>query len=253
MKGFIAFTKKEMIEAWRTYKLLIVGCVFLFFGIQNPVTAKIMPELMSKLMSDNIEIVLAAPQALDSWVQFFKNMTSILMILFVILFSGAIPNEISKGTLVNMLTKGLQRKAVILSKLTSISLIWTASYALCFIATYGYTAYLLPDKLPNIFFSAFCLWLYGELVLSCMMAGGAILSSMMGTLIFTGAFAVAAVVINIIPKSDKFSPYSLCSKNISLLTLDTAPKEMIIPIIVAAALIAVFMWISIFAFNKKRI
>ena len=39
--------------------------------------------------------------------------------------------EYSKGTLINMLTKGLARRSVILSKLTVALVMWTAAYVIC--------------------------------------------------------------------------------------------------------------------------
>ena len=131
MRAFIAMTKKEFIESVRTYKLFIVAAVFLLFGMLNPITAKIMPELLSSLMPEGMKVTLADPRAIDSWIQFYKNMSTQL-ILFIIVFSGIVANELSKGTLTNMLTKGLSRKTVILVKFTAATSIWTVSYLICF-------------------------------------------------------------------------------------------------------------------------
>jgi ABC-2 type transport system permease protein len=66
MKSFIAFSKKELIESVRTYKLMIVLSVFLLFGMLNPITAKITPELLKEFMPEGIIITLPSPSSIDS-------------------------------------------------------------------------------------------------------------------------------------------------------------------------------------------
>ena len=39
MRVYLAFTKKELFEFTRTYKLLLIVTVFLIFGFMNPVVA----------------------------------------------------------------------------------------------------------------------------------------------------------------------------------------------------------------------
>ena len=113
MRAYLAFTKKELFELTKTYKLLLIVTVFLIFGFMNPVVAKFTPDLMESLMEEGIKISLPEPTIFDSWTQFFKNTTQMGLIILVIIFSGLISNELSKGTLINMLTKGLSRKTVV--------------------------------------------------------------------------------------------------------------------------------------------
>ena len=50
MRAYLAFTKKELFEFTKTYKLLLLVTVFLIFGFMNPVVAKFTPDLMELLM-----------------------------------------------------------------------------------------------------------------------------------------------------------------------------------------------------------
>lgn len=72
MNGFAAFLRKEWVEALRSYRILILGAVFLLLGIMNPLSAKFLPELVNAMMPEGMTIALAQPQALDSYLQFFK-------------------------------------------------------------------------------------------------------------------------------------------------------------------------------------
>ena len=46
MTAAMVFTKKELIESWRTHRFLILTVVFLIFGILSPLMAKLLPELL---------------------------------------------------------------------------------------------------------------------------------------------------------------------------------------------------------------
>lgn len=252
MRAFIAFTKKEITESARTYKLLIIFAVFFLFGMLNPITAKIMPELLLSLLPEGMTVTLAEPSALDSWAQFYKNMSTQL-IIFVIVFSGIIANELSKSTLIVMLTKGLSRKTVILSKLTSATLIWTLGLLLCFATTYGYTIYLLPGKLPNIIFSVFCLWLFGVLLISVMLLGGVMFGNIYGSLLLTGGFSLLLMLLNIAPKLQKYNPYLLSSGNMSLLTSDMSTTDFSFSIVITCISILFILIGALMIFDKKAI
>ncbi|MEG0367463.1 MAG: hypothetical protein RR585_11555, partial [Coprobacillus sp.] len=124
MKSYLAFTSKEILESIRSYKAFILIIVFLILGFMSPITAKLTPEIMKNFMPAGMSIEVATPTVIDSWMQFFKNVPQIGMIVIVIVLSSMISGEINKGTLINVLTKGLSRKNVILAKFTCATLTW---------------------------------------------------------------------------------------------------------------------------------
>lgn len=67
--------RKELLEGIRNYKMIILITIFLILGIMNPLFAKLTPELLSSLADESISISVPDPTALDSWTQFFKNIT----------------------------------------------------------------------------------------------------------------------------------------------------------------------------------
>lgn len=109
MKSFIAFSRKEFIEYLRTYKLFIVIMIFLLLGFLNPITAKYLPEIVSLVMPEGV-MNIPTPTVFDSWAQFFKNVPQMGLIIFLVVFGGVMSNELSKGTLVNILSKGFPRQ-----------------------------------------------------------------------------------------------------------------------------------------------
>lgn len=254
MKAFIAFTKKEYCEGLRTYKILILSAVFLLFGMMSPLTAKLTPQLLQKFMPEGMTITLAEPTALDSWAQFFKNISQMGFIVVAILFSGIMANEFSRGTLINILTKGLPRRTVILSKFTMAVLLWTFSYLLCFGVCYAYTAYFWKGAtVSNLLFSVFCLWLFGLLMLAVIMLGSILFRSSYGCLLFTGTFIAVLFLLDIVPKFQKYNPLMLASGNMALLTNKLAAIDMRTPAIISLAIIILSVAASIDVFNKKQV
>lgn len=254
MRAYLSFTKKEFLGNLRTYKLLMMFLVFLLFGMLGPLTAKLMPKLLETLITDGITITLPEPSAFDSWAQFFKNVSQMGLFVVVILFSGMMANEYSHNTLVHMLTKGLKRSTVILSKFTAASLIWTGSYVLCFFMSYFYTIYFWPkDKISNLFFSVFYLWAFGILLLAVITLGGVIFRSSYACLLFAGGFVILLYFVNIVPKIQKYNPVALISSNMALLKGQALPSDLLPSLIVSLVAVVLFIASAIGIFNKKQI
>ena len=108
-----AFIKKECMELTRTGKLLILSIIFIFFGILNPAMAKLTPWLYEMLQDQfadqGLNVGEVTVTAMTSWTQFYKNAPMILIVM-VLLMSSILTGEYQKGTLIQVVTKGLSRK-----------------------------------------------------------------------------------------------------------------------------------------------
>ena len=137
-----AFFKKELMESLKTPRLLILSFTFLLFGLLSPLTAKYINEIIAGV--GNLDLKLPDPTYLDAYVQFFKNMYSLNILIVVMTFMGLVVDEKVKGTLLLTLTKGLSRTAFILGKFFSAVLVFTLSYLLAVGACLYYTYLLFP-------------------------------------------------------------------------------------------------------------
>src|ERR1035437_5743953 len=138
MKMFITFTKKELLEEWRNFKILILFLVLIAFGMLSPVLAKMMPDIFSQI-DVGFALTIPKPTYMDSYLQFFKNITQMGIIVVILIFSGNITGELQKGTAILMLSKGLSKLTFIVSKFISMVIIWTVGYALSATFCYYYT------------------------------------------------------------------------------------------------------------------
>jgi ABC-2 type transport system permease protein len=251
MKAYLAFTKKEFTEYVRTYKLLILGLVFLLFGMMNPVLAKFTPEIIK---AAGLDLQLPEPTALDSWTQFFKNVGQMGMVVMVVIFSGIMANEFSKGTLINILTKGLKRSTVILSKFSVASMIWTFSYFFCFGVTYIYTlVFWEMTGLHQVFWTFFSPWLYGELLIALLILGGVLFKSSIGSLLLVGGLTVLMTLLSIFPQFHDFNPMTLSSDNMALL-MGLKELSTFIPALLICFILTILVMISsIVLFDHEQV
>lgn len=254
MRAFVAFTKKEFTENLRTYKLMIMTVVFLIFGVMNPLFAKFTPEILEAAGLDASALGLGEPAALDSFAQFFKNVGQLGLLVLVIVFSGIMGNELSKGTLINMLTKGMRRSTVILSKFATATIVWTLSYLLCLAVTYAYTAYYFTiENMSNEFLTFSSMWLFGVLLVAIVIFGGVLFKNTFGSLLLTCGIVAAMMIINIAPVLQKYNPISLSSFNMQLITAQKVPSDFMPAVIICAGLIILSVVASIMIFNRKQL
>lgn len=256
MRSLIACVKKEMTEHLRSGKLAVLGIVFLLFGIMNPAVAKLTPwllEMMSESMAQaGMDITLTEVTALDSWVQFFKNIP-IALIVFVLLEGGIFTREYTSGTLVLSLTKGLHRLTVLSSKGLMLCLVWSAGYWLSFGVTYAYTAYYWDNSLAqNLVLSVVCWWLFGLFVVSLMVLFSVLAKSGTLVLLGTGGVVLVCSILSMIPVTDEYLPTALT--NGTALIYGTSPvSDMIASVVITAVLTLSALLVSIPLFNKKQI
>lgn len=253
MSGYIAFAKKEIMENTRNYRLLIMLALFFIFGVLNPLSAKFTPELIASFVPD-MQITVAEPTALDSWTQFYKNISQLGFSVMLILFSSCLSSEYVKGTLINMLTKGLSRPVVILAKFSIAAAIMTISYWMCFGVTYGYTTYLWQGaELPHTVFAALALWLMGFMYLSILILGCVLFRQAFTSIIFLLGTTIIMALFSIPKQFASYSPLVLTSKNLDLLSGTAAMSEFVIPIIVTLIMSAGILFMSVVLFNRKQL
>jgi ABC-2 type transport system permease protein len=256
MRSLIAFTKKEFTDQLRSGKLLLLGILFLLFGIMNPAVAKLTPwllEIFSETMAESGMVITGVTvSAMDSWVQFYKNIPMAL-IAFVLIQGGIFTKEYTSGTLVLSLTKGFERYKVVLSKTFTLMLLWTLGYWICFGVTYGYNAYFWDNSVAqNLGLSALCWWIFGVWVISMIVLFSTLLNSTSGVILCGGGIAVGCYLLAIVPKIGRYLPTYLADGT-SLIYGVTKPENFIAAIVITSVLSVACLVLSVPIFNKKQL
>ena len=256
MISLIAFIKKEIMEQLRSGKLMLLGILFVLFGIMNPAIAKITPWLLETMADSLAEsgmiVTEVTVSAMDSWVQFFKNIPMGL-IAFVLIEGNIFTKEYDSGTLVLSLTKGLERFKVVVCKTIVLTVLWTISYWMCFGITYGYNEYYWDNSVAqNLMFSVVCWWLFGLWVIGLIILFSTVINTNTGVLCGTGSVVFVLYLVSLLPKCNKYLPTFLTDGN-SLIYGVAETKDYMPSIMIAVVVSLICFVISILAFNKKHL
>lgn len=254
MKVFFSLIKKEAMENIRTKKFLLVVILFLFIGLISPLTAKLTPLILQSITPENMDIKVMEVTEIDSWSQFFKNVNQIGMFGFVILFSTQIVNELQKGTLINLLSKGLPRFQIILSKFTFNMIMWSISYFLCAFTTFFYTKYFFENafSMKRIFMAILLPFIFGIFLISLEILGSIITESVIGTLLFVSSTILIQFILSIKTEIVKYLPITLIEKPINLIK-GIGFDDYFIPIFITSGLVFLSIALSIIVINRKQI
>ena len=138
--NFLFALRKEWLEQWRTYRLLMVGVVLIVFGLLSPLIAKYTPEIIKLVPNgEAIAQLIPTPTMMDSVTQYIKNIGQFGVILALLLTMGAVAQEKDKGTAAMMLVKPLPRVTFLVAKFTALVLMFAVAIALAGVACYYYT------------------------------------------------------------------------------------------------------------------
>lgn len=254
MKQLMVFMKKEFLEITRNGKLLILLIVFVLFGIMNPAIAKITPWMMEMLSSSLSEAGLAVSEvkvdALTSWMQFYKNVP-LAMIIFFLLLSGIFTTEYQKGTLVNMVTRGLSRWKIVMAKTMVMVVLWTAGYWLCFGITYAYNAYFWDNSVAvHVGYAACGFYVTGLWLISLLSLTGTLLRTGSSVVVVCGGAALAVYLLGLLPDLSEYMPSRLWGCE-ALLTGGGGVSMYSWAFIVTAVLIVINLAAAVLVFNRK--
>lgn len=254
MKTIVTFTKKEFLEQWRNYKIIILFLVLIVFGMMSPLLAKLMPDIMSQMDMGGVKIAIPKPTFLDAYTQFFKNMTQMCTIIVILIFSGNITHELQKGTAILMFSKGLSRTSFVISKFISVVIIWTMGYLCSAAICYGYTAYLFPTQAPkNLLLSLFCFWLFVVFVLSVITMMGVTASGSYAPLLLTAGVMIVMIIINTFQKTTRFSPIALATYQMELISGVKTTGDTLLPICITLGLTVGCICAAIAIFRKRQL
>ncbi|MFT8390018.1 MAG: ABC transporter permease subunit [Sporolactobacillus sp.] len=183
MTTFRAFYYKEWIESLRSMRAIILFIVCLIFGIGSPLLAKLMPEIMRGYKLNGVTISIPTPTAADSFAQFYHNFSQMGLIVLMLIFAGLLCQELTRGTLLLPLAKGLSRPAIVLAKYSYALSLWTVCFAVSAAAQCGYTVYLFHHlPMRHLLLSFFCFWLFGALLPALLLLFGAWFKSSLAAL-----------------------------------------------------------------------
>jgi ABC-2 type transport system permease protein len=141
--NLIASLQKEIMEQWRTSRLLVLLVVLGFFGMSSPLMAKFMPQLIGLIPGgEQFTSLIPQPEIQDAISQYIKNIGQFAVLLAIFLSMGTMVQEKERGTAVMMLSKPLGRGPFLLAKFLALAFSFFVSLAVAGVLGYWYTVFL---------------------------------------------------------------------------------------------------------------
>ena len=197
---FGAALRKELMQQWRTRRVLVVVAVFLIFGLGSPLIANFTPQIISSIEgAEQFAHLIPPPTRADALYQYIRNLTQFGLIMAVLLGMGAVAGEKERGTAPLILSKPLPRWAFVLSKFVAQALVYLLGFGLALLGAAYYTSLLFtplafgPFVLGNLLLLVWLLTYAAITLLASTLtrstgaaAGGALLGAVL--LLLAGAF-----------------------------------------------------------------
>jgi ABC-2 type transport system permease protein len=217
MKGLAPLLKKELREQLRTYRFLIVGGIFLLFGITTPLTLKYLPEIL-RLAGEDIIIEFPPPTAVQSLAEYASTIGQMGLLVAVLIAMGSIANELRQGTAVMTLSKPVSHAAFVSAKLIAVSLTFLVSLTVASLFCFAYTVWLIEDA--SIWAFAGLNLLLGLFLVFCL-AVTLLFSSFFKSSVAAGGLSVAVLIgqagLSAVPLIGNYMPGKLLGWGTNLL------------------------------------
>ena len=254
MSGLGPLLRKELLEQWRTRRLLVVAIVFVALGIGSPFLARYTAELIEALGDAPFEIQLPEPSLADAVNQFLRNLGQAGILTSILLAMGSVATEKERGTAALILSKPVSRAAYLAAKLVAIGLTLAIGLLLAAVGGYVYTTFLFeaPSVAGWLGMTALLfLSLFTYAVLTFL--GSALTRSVVAAAaIGVGGMILLAIVAGI-PSIAPYLPAGLSGEPAAALALGTDPGPLVGPILANLALTAGLALLSWLVFRHQEL
>jgi len=148
MTGYRELLEKEVIEAWRTYRLAIIVGLFVMLGILSPVVTRFLPDIIRTFAPPDFVIdlpELGLPEVID---QLLKNVLQFGALAAILVTMGTVAGERERGTAALILAKPVSRAAFLWAKFVALAMVFGLGVGLAIGGAWLYTAVLFEAPAP---------------------------------------------------------------------------------------------------------
>jgi len=254
MNNLMTLIRKDLMEQWRTKKILILAIIFLFIAISSPILAKITPEILKSVNVPGMTLTLPDPTYNDAIDQFIKNISQLALLAVIFIVAGAVSDEKSRKTLEILLTKPVSRTLFILSKFKSYFFSISAIFLSASIIFYLYTSSIFTQfNLINFAIVAISSLLYMLTIVSVtILASTLVKNSIVAGCLGFLCYVLSGIVFSLIQPLKDYNPGMILSNYKDVIS-GGAGSSLIVPTIVCVTTIIFFIIIAIISFRKQEI
>ena len=248
--------KYDFYHLRKTSKFIIFPIVIIIFAILSPITARYMNELLELALADSgINITLTDPVVLDSYIQYIGNLYE--TVLFVILFVGVgfFIKDKTKGLLPLILSKPISKTEYLISKFVSLNILILISLLIGYLVFSYYTYFIFNEidmfgmLLTTLLFCVYIIYLLSIALFTTTYFRSylAAVSVTFGIYIFTSMLTIFEVSIF------NYLPGVIVNSSIDILVGTEIIGDVLLNVGVTLLLSLIFIYFSIYKFNKQDI
>lgn len=160
MNATLVFARKEALEIVRTWRVLVLPAIILFFAISAPLLARFTPEIVGAVGGAQLgAIPLPDATYIDAYAQWIKSLGQIFLFALIIIYGGIVSSETSNGTAILVLTKPMSRGAFVAVKAAIHSTFLAALVIIGTLVAWGVTAAVFGQAPLEPLWSGTLVWL----------------------------------------------------------------------------------------------
>lgn len=255
MKSMVTLIRKELLEAFRKHRLLIMVTIFSLIGLMSTIGTKYLGQILKQLLPSGYVLKVREASEIEAYFQFFKNVSQIGLIVLIIITAGLMADELEKKTIINVLSKGVKREYIIVSKFISSLLVWMISYIISIVIFEYYTSLFWGNEIPlsTIIYSNLLVFSYGVLIISINIFLGIMFKNKIITIVICSIFSLIQMFIAIFPEIYKLLPISLLSQCVYIIEGKINIEGTVITFLITLTLILFLLVTSMRLFKRKEI
>ena len=254
MSGFTTFLAKEFTEIRKTWRIWVIPGMLVFFAITSPIIAAVTPGLLASIAKSQPGVVVKMPSPTwrDSYAQFLKSLSQMVLIAVVITGAGAVSGERSSGTAVLTLTKPISRAAFVMAKILSQAGLLIAATVVSAAVCVALTIMIFGSAPLEPLLTAVSIWTIDALLMVVVMtlfsAGFASRGASTGAGL---GFFFLTLLISIWPPANRYTFVGLMSA--SGRALVPQPTDALWPVMTALVAGALCAWGAVNVFERQEL
>lgn len=257
MSQWFTLLQKEILEMWRNFKWIWVPITFILLGVQKPLSAYYMPQILDSLggLPNGAVIKIPTPSAAEVLIQSLGEYTSLGVLIIVLTSMGLIAAERKSGVAAIVMVKPVSYRSFITAKWAGSLLLMWFSFLMGYLVTWYYTGLLFNWISIGEFFQSFFfygLWLTVVLTITVFFSSSLISPGM------AGFISIAAVIVLSLVSSSlshwlEWSPAQLTTYANEILMKKGISDGTLPASLLSSFLIVLLLSLSIFVFRKKEL
>jgi ABC-2 type transport system permease protein len=253
--GYREMVVKELLEAWRTRRLIVMALLFLALGIMAPVVTKLLPDIIRAFGPTGFEVDIGTPGLADVVPQLRKTLIQFGALAAILLSMGSVATERERGTAAFVLSKPVTRAAFLWAKLVALALVFAIAIGLATAGAWVYTLLLFhrPSILGWIELGAVA-WLSTMVYASITFLGSVVMRSSLGAAGVGFLGLIVLSLLSIVPNLSPWLPAGLQGVATSFALRESSPDlDPVLTISVSVAVVAVSLILAWLRFRRAEL